>query len=72
MEGLRTNTRHLNYVGGARNYVIGERDPANGEFVFDIRVEREQGEGETKGYTVRAPPPKWAPGQEARRTDVPA
>jgi hypothetical protein len=71
MEGLRTDTRHLNYVAGARNYTIGERDPSNGDFVFDIRVERRQGEGETKGYTVRAPPPKWMSGQEARKTDAP-
>ena len=64
-EGLRTDTRRINYVAGARNYTIGERDPSTGEFVFDIRVERRTGEGETKGYVVRAPPPKW----QGRPTD---
>lgn len=58
-EGLRTDKRRLNFVAGARNYTIGERDPTTGEFVFDIRVERRTGEGETKGYVVRVPPPKW-------------
>jgi len=57
-------------VAGARNYTIGERDPATGEFVFDIRVERRTGEGETKGYAVRAPPPEWTAGQEAGKADV--
>ncbi|KAG8822418.1 hypothetical protein FRC19_006026 [Serendipita sp. 401] len=60
-EGLRTDTRHLNYVAGARNYTIGERDPSTGEFVFDVRVERRTGQGETKGYVVRIPPPQWEP-----------
>jgi hypothetical protein len=58
-EGLVTESRRLNYVAGARNYTIGERDPATGDLVFDIRVERRRGEGETKGYVVRAPAPKW-------------
>jgi hypothetical protein len=61
-EGLRTESRRLNYVAGARNYTIGERDPATGDLVFDIRVERWQGQGVTKGYVMRAPPPKWVPG----------
>lgn len=56
------SSRHLNFVNGARNYTIGERDPATGELVFDIRVEMKKGEGETKGYSVRAPAPKWAAG----------
>lgn len=68
-EGLRTDNRRLNYVAGARNYTIGERDPASGEFVFDIRVERRTGEGETKGYVVRAPPPEWTRGHEAGKAD---
>ncbi|KIM30475.1 hypothetical protein M408DRAFT_21977 [Serendipita vermifera MAFF 305830] len=68
-EGLRTEKRRLNFVAGARNYTIGERDPATGEFVFDIRVEKRTGEGETKGYTVRAPRPEWAHNQEAGKVD---
>jgi len=71
-EGLRTGTRQLNYVAGARNYTIGEHDPVSGDFVFDIRVEKRQGEGETKGYTVRAPPPRWTHGlQEAHKGEIP-
>lgn len=32
----------------------------NGELQFDIRVEIKQGDGESKGYPISAPPPLWA------------
>ena len=44
---------------GRRNW-CGVELNAGGELVFDIRVEKEKGVGETVGYVVGAPPPRWA------------
>jgi len=32
---------------------------SSGELLFDIRVEKEKGHGETFGYCIPAPPPRW-------------
>lgn len=37
------------YVAGARNYTAVDWDSSNGNLVFDIRVEKERGVGETEG-----------------------
>jgi len=47
------------YVAGARNYSTVEWDARTGELVFEIRVEKQKGQGETEGYPLRAPPPLW-------------
>lgn len=47
-------------VMGRRNYCIVNYVPQSGELDFSIQVEVSQGSGETKGYAIRAPPPKWA------------
>ncbi|WWC65575.1 uncharacterized protein I303_108193 [Kwoniella dejecticola CBS 10117] len=41
-----------------RNYAAVEYNQ-NGELVFDIRVEKSQGAGETVGYPIKAPAVKW-------------
>nr|ODN95442.1 plasma membrane protein [Cryptococcus depauperatus CBS 7855] len=41
-----------------RNYTIVEYNSQEG-LVFDIRIEKSQGAGETVGYTVKAPKPQW-------------
>lgn len=35
---------------GRRNWCSVKFDPASGDLVFDIRVEREKGYGDTVGY----------------------
>ncbi|WWC95300.1 hypothetical protein V866_002161 [Kwoniella sp. B9012] len=41
-----------------RNYTAVEYNN-NGELVFDIRVEKSQGAGETVSYPIKAPAPRW-------------
>jgi hypothetical protein len=36
-------------VMGKRNYCMAERDEATGDLIFEIRVEKNRGEGETVG-----------------------
>ncbi|ODN78326.1 hypothetical protein L202_03970 [Cryptococcus amylolentus CBS 6039] len=42
-----------------RNYTIVEYQQGDGSLSFDIRVEKSQGAGETVGYEVKAPAPRW-------------
>ncbi|KAE8223507.1 hypothetical protein CF319_g3470 [Tilletia indica] len=63
-QGNKSNTK---YIWGGRNWCAVTHLPQSGELEFDLRIEIEKGQGKTKGYPVRAPPPKWAePEQEHR------
>ncbi|KIJ16745.1 hypothetical protein PAXINDRAFT_180062 [Paxillus involutus ATCC 200175] len=50
------------YIMGRRNWCAVRWDFNTGELVFDIRVEKEKGFGESVGYEVRTPPPQWIAG----------
>ncbi|KAG6831193.1 hypothetical protein H0H92_012333 [Tricholoma furcatifolium] len=52
-------TRKQKFIMGRRNWCGVVWDERTGELVFDIRVEKEKGLGETVGYVVRTPPPAW-------------
>ncbi|KAK0529237.1 hypothetical protein OC834_001526 [Tilletia horrida] len=56
-QGNKSNTK---YIWGGRNWCAVTHLPATGELEFDLRIEKEKGQGVTKGYAVRAPAPKWA------------
>ncbi|KAH9923948.1 uncharacterized protein BXZ73DRAFT_50764 [Epithele typhae] len=47
------------YIMGRRNWCSINWDPSTGDLIWDIRVEVMKGYGETTGYAVRAPPPRW-------------
>ncbi|TFK88792.1 hypothetical protein K466DRAFT_575189 [Polyporus arcularius HHB13444] len=47
------------YIMGRRNWCSVRWDPQTGDLVWDIRVEIQKGNGQTSGYVVRAPPPRW-------------
>ncbi|KAI0695432.1 hypothetical protein C8T65DRAFT_744000 [Cerioporus squamosus] len=47
------------YIMGRRNWCSVTWDPQTGDLVWDIRVEIQKGNGQTSGYVVRAPPPRW-------------
>ncbi|KAG8733397.1 hypothetical protein FRC11_006588 [Ceratobasidium sp. 423] len=47
------------YIMGRRNYASVELDEQTGHLNFDIRIEKTKGVGETVGYLVQAPPPRW-------------
>lgn len=47
------------YIIGARNWCSAEVDKSTGELVMDLHVERSKGSGETKAYTMKAPPPLY-------------
>jgi hypothetical protein len=47
------------FIMGKRNWTAVSWDPRSGDLVFDIRVEIERGGGQTKGYAVNAPAPRW-------------
>ncbi|THH33013.1 hypothetical protein EUX98_g1210 [Antrodiella citrinella] len=47
------------HIMGRRNWCSVTWESLSGDLVFDIRVEKEKGYGETVGYAVRAPPPRW-------------
>ncbi|KAJ6630651.1 hypothetical protein B0H10DRAFT_1982192 [Mycena sp. CBHHK59/15] len=49
--------RKQKFVMGRRNWCQVNWD--NGDWVFEIRVEKEKGMGQTVGYSVRSPPPRW-------------
>jgi len=53
------SSRKQKYIMGRRNYCITTWDEVTGDLVFTIRVEKEKGVGQTVGYTVRTPPPRW-------------
>jgi hypothetical protein len=42
------------YIMGRRNWCAVDWDPASGDLVFDIRVEKEKGYGHTVGYVIPA------------------
>jgi hypothetical protein len=44
---------------GRRNYTSVELEEQSGSLNFDIRVEKTKGLGQTIGYVVQAPPPRW-------------
>ncbi|OWT39249.1 plasma membrane protein [Cryptococcus neoformans Bt1] len=52
------STLSRKFVQPRRNYAIVEYTPQS-ELLFDIRVEKSQGAGETVGYPVTAPAPRW-------------
>ncbi|KIR39592.1 plasma membrane protein [Cryptococcus deuterogattii 99/473] len=52
------STLSRTFVQPRRNYTIVEYTPQS-ELIFDIRVEKSQGAGETVGYRVTAPAPRW-------------
>ncbi|KAF8522090.1 hypothetical protein BU17DRAFT_45307 [Hysterangium stoloniferum] len=47
------------YIMGRRNWCQVEWNGTTGELEFKIQVEREKGIGETSGYLISAPPPRW-------------
>jgi len=47
------------YIMGRRNWCQVDWDPKTGDLVFSIQVEREKGMGQTVGYDIRTPPPRW-------------
>ncbi|KAF8557334.1 hypothetical protein OG21DRAFT_1475599 [Imleria badia] len=49
-------------IMGRRNWCAVWWNRNSGEMVFDIRVEKGKGLGESVGYEVRTPPPQWAAG----------
>lgn len=53
------STRKQKYIMARRNWCHISWDSSTGELIFDIRVEREKGVGDTVGYMVKAPAPSW-------------
>jgi len=49
------------YIMAKRNWCSITLEQPSGELLFDIRVEKARGHGETIGYSIRAPPPQWTP-----------
>ncbi|KAJ7685037.1 hypothetical protein DFH06DRAFT_969067 [Mycena polygramma] len=49
--------RKKKFIMGRRNWCRVKWE--NDEWLFEIRVEKEKGYGQTVGYSVRAPPPHW-------------
>lgn len=47
------------FIMGRRNYTKVDHDEQSGSLSFDIRVEKVKGGGQTVGYVVQAPPPRW-------------
>ncbi|KAF9246124.1 hypothetical protein BU15DRAFT_84931 [Melanogaster broomeanus] len=50
------------YIMGRRNWCAIWWDSYTGDLVFDIRVEKEKGLGDSVGYVIRTPPPQWIAG----------
>ncbi|GAA5879341.1 hypothetical protein JCM1840_006959 [Sporobolomyces johnsonii] len=46
-------------VMGRRNYCMANYDEATDELEFTLCIEKSQGSGTTKGYSLAAPPPRW-------------
>lgn len=55
------------FVLPRRNYAAVEF-LESGDLLFDIRVEKHKGSGDTVSYPVKAPPPRW----EARAYTAPS
>jgi len=53
------------FVQPRRNYASVEYLEESGDLVFDFRVEKVQGGGDTKSYPIKAPPPRWTRGAPA-------
>jgi len=51
-----------NLVMGRRNWCQVDWDQLSGDLIFDIRVERAKGHGNSVSYPVRAPAPRWSNG----------
>ncbi|KAF8232307.1 hypothetical protein L208DRAFT_1272706 [Tricholoma matsutake] len=51
--------RKQKFIMGRRNWCQVEWDPRTGELIFDIRVEKDKGLGQTVGYAIRVPRPGW-------------
>ncbi|KAJ7172632.1 hypothetical protein C8R46DRAFT_158797 [Mycena filopes] len=49
--------RKQKFIMGRRNWC--QVDYEDGEWVFEIHVEKEKGTGQTVGYSIRTPPPRW-------------
>ncbi|KAJ7489860.1 hypothetical protein B0H11DRAFT_2156691 [Mycena galericulata] len=49
--------RKQKFIMGRRNWCQVKWE--NGDWVFEIRVEKEKGVGQTVGYSIRSPPPRW-------------
>ncbi|KAI0350240.1 hypothetical protein OH77DRAFT_1431241 [Trametes cingulata] len=47
------------YIMGRRNWCSVRWEPGSGDLVYDIRVEMRKGYGQTAGYVIRSPPPRW-------------
>ncbi|KAL1947332.1 hypothetical protein VTO73DRAFT_14293 [Trametes versicolor] len=47
------------YIMGRRNWCSVKFDNSSGDLIWDIRIEIRKGYGQTTGYTVRSPPPRW-------------
>ncbi|KAI0329832.1 hypothetical protein GY45DRAFT_827575 [Cubamyces sp. BRFM 1775] len=47
------------YIMGRRNWCSVRWEPTSGDLIYDIRVEIQKGYGQTTGYTIRSPPPRW-------------
>ncbi|KZV71815.1 hypothetical protein PENSPDRAFT_650377 [Peniophora sp. CONT] len=47
------------YIIGRRNWCAIFLDHTSGDLVFDLRVEKVKGHGETVGYITRVPAPRW-------------
>lgn len=60
-EGLDGQKQNDKYIIGARNWCDVRLDDASGALVFDLRVEKARGAGDTKSYTVQTPAPGWQP-----------
>jgi len=50
------------FIMGRRNWCAVWWDRNSGELVFDIRVEKGKGLGESVSYPIRTPPPQWVAG----------
>ncbi|CEQ39964.1 SPOSA6832_01552, partial [Sporobolomyces salmonicolor] len=46
-------------VMGRRNYCMANYNEATDELEFTLCIEKRQGSGTTKGYSLAAPPPRW-------------
>ncbi|KAI0086636.1 hypothetical protein BDY19DRAFT_986462 [Irpex rosettiformis] len=47
------------YIMGRRNWCSVDWLHPSGDLRFDIRVEKSKGQGQTEGYAVTSPPPRW-------------
>jgi hypothetical protein len=55
------SARKQKYIMARRNWCAVDYDSSNGDLIFDIRVEKQKGYGETVGYSIAVPKPAWVP-----------